>query len=190
MRYLIAKQEALKEINYDVRIYILNHNYYQYTSKYHLSATQWLTRKIIFNCLGILICLIGCVLLAVAIALSCLMVNNFNYFGGSIACYIIGILLIGASWLTLAFKPLMDAQKVVTTFKNLLVIKAISPDLNTYPLLMQKFLATYGKLNINNQAWYYVPISLTWELYLMIDFYHQLNTNYLNSSSQPLIGKK
>ncbi|MBO7084320.1 hypothetical protein J6W20_00010 [bacterium] len=55
----------------------------------------------------------------------------------------------------------MDAQKVVTTFKNLLVIKSISPDLNTYPLLMQKFLATYGKLNINNQAWYDVPISLT-----------------------------
>ncbi len=189
MRYFAAKQEALKECNYDVRMYILNNNYYDYTSQYQLSASQWLKRKIIFNCLCIIVTLIGCVLLALAIALSCLMLNNFSYFGGSVACYFIGILLMVSGVLTIIIKSLMQAQKMAITFQNLLNINAINSNLSTYPLLMQKFLATFAKLNINNQAFWYVPSTLTWELYVMIDFYHQLNMNYSNFSSTPLINK-
>lgn len=189
MRYFGAKQEALKECNYDVRMYILNNNYYAYTSKYQWSASLWLKRKLIFNLGCLFITLIGCVLLAVAIVLSCLMVNNFSYFGGSVACYFIGILLMVSGVLTIIIKSLMQAQKIAITFQNLLNINAINSNLSTYPLLMQKFLATFAKLNINNQAFWYVPSTLTWELYVMIDFYHQLNMNYLNSSSIPLINK-
>ena len=189
MRYLVAKQEALKECNYDIRMYILNNNYYAYTSKYQWSASLWLKRKLIFNLGCLFIALIGCVLFAVAIALSCLMVNNFSYFGWSVACYFIGILLMVIGVLTITIKSLMQAQKVAIVFQSLLNISAINSNLSAYPLLMQKFLATFAKLNINNQAFWYTPSTLTWELYVMIDFYHQLNMNYLKSSSIPLINQ-
>ena len=90
-------------------------------------------------------------MLALAIALSCLMLNNFSYFGGSVACYFIGILLMVSGVLTIIIKSLMQAQKIAITFQNLLNINAVNSNLSTYPLLMQKFLATFAKLNINNQ---------------------------------------
>lgn len=187
MRYFAAKQEALNECNYDIRMYILDDNYYAYTSKYQLSASLWLKRKLIFNLGCLFITLIGCVLLGVAIALSCLMVNNFSYFGGSIACYISGILLMVIGILAINLKSLMQVQKLTITFQKLLNNKLINPDLSIYPLLMQKFLFTFAHFNIPHQAFWNIPSTLTWELYLMIDFYHKLNTYCLASHSRPLI---
>ena len=190
MRYLAAKNEALKESHYDISTYILTNKYYPITSKYQLSARQYILKKILLISGCLIILLIGCALFIAAIALSCLMINHFNYFGPSIACYFIGLALIVFSIGFIIFKSLHDVQKVVITFDTLLRIKAINPDLTMYPLLMQKLLVTFAKYQINSNAYWTVPSTLTWEVYMFIDFYHQLNEYYLQNSNHPLIEHK